>query len=117
MIERGDLPWKAVPVLYVLGRYTASQISRPSDVLPFIAPDMPRFATWSVCAFGRDEAACVTAAATLGGHVRVGFENNLVLPNGDQAPSNAALVRTIADVLRALGISHCDAAEIRHIFT
>jgi len=117
MIERGDLPWRDIPVLYVLGRYTASQTSRPRDMLSFIAPDMPRFKTWSVCAFGRHEAACATAAATLGGHVRVGFENNLVLPNGEQAPSNAALVRTIADVLRALGVSHCDAAEIRQIFT
>jgi 3-keto-5-aminohexanoate cleavage enzyme len=117
MIERGNLPWRDIPVLYALGRYTASLTSRPRDLLPFIASDMPRFATWSVCAFGHHEAACATAAASLGGHVRVGFENNLALPNGDQAPSNAGLVRTIADVLRMLGMFHYDAAEIRTVFS
>jgi uncharacterized protein (DUF849 family) len=116
MIERGDLPWKNIPVLYVLGRYTASQTSRPRDLLPFIAPDMPRFATWSVCAFGRHEAACVAAAALLGGHVRVGFENNLFLPDGSPSPSNAGLVRAVADAIQALGIVHCDAAGVRTIF-
>lgn len=113
MIERGDLSWPDLPVLYVLGRYTVAQTSRPHDVLPFLAPDMPRFANWSVCAFGRHEAACVTAAALLGGHVRVGFENNLLLPNGDAAPSNAALVRVVAEGLQALGMSPGDAGEIR----
>src|SRR5215470_17201227 len=49
MIERGDLPWRDVPVLYVLGRHTPSQSSRPRDLLPFLAPDAGRFATWSVC--------------------------------------------------------------------
>ena len=116
MIARGDLPWGDIPVLYVLGRYTSAQNSRPRDLLPFLAPDMPRFATWSCCAFGRDEAACVTAGALLGGHVRVGFENNLTLPDGTRAPSNAASVRTVAAALRALGMTPCDAAGIRAIF-
>ena len=117
MIERGDLPWKKIPVLYVLGRYTASQTSRPRDLLPFIAPHMPRFATWSVCAFGRHEAACVAAAALLGGHIRVGFENNLFLPDGSPSPSNAALVRSVAEATQALGMVHCDAAAVRAIFS
>lgn len=117
MMSRGDLPWSSVPVLFVLGRYTASQTSRPQDVLPFLAPGMPQFAAWSVCAFGRHEAACVTAAALLGGHVRVGFENNLFLPDGSPAASNAALVRSVADATRALGLCHCDADEVRTIFS
>lgn len=113
MIARGDLPWPDVPVLYVLGRYTASQTSQPHDLLPFIAPGMPRFAHWSVCAFGRHETACVTTAALLGGHVRVGFENNMLLPNGELAPSNAALAWSVANTLKGLAIATCDAAEIR----
>lgn len=113
MIRRGLVPWPDIPVLYVLGRYTVSQTSRPADLLPFLAPDAPRFADWSVCAFGRHEAACVTAAALLGGHVRVGFENNLHLPDGSLAPSNAALVASVAAGLRTLGHELCDAAVYR----
>jgi 3-keto-5-aminohexanoate cleavage enzyme len=116
MIERGDLPWPDVPVLYVLGRYTTSQTSHPQDVLPFLAPGMPRFANWSVCAFGRHEAACVCTGALLGGHIRVGFENNVMLPDGKTASSNAALVSAAAGALRALGLETCDAAAIRLLF-
>jgi uncharacterized protein (DUF849 family) len=35
-----------------------------------------------------------------GGHARVGFENNLHLPNGDIAPNTAALVSSLVDVLQ-----------------
>lgn len=116
MAQRGDLPWRDIPVLYVLGRYIASQTSMPGDLLPFLASGMPRFGVWSVCAFGRHEAQCVTAAALMGGHVRVGFENNLLLPDGRQAGSNAELVGTVASALRALGLSLCDAAAMRERF-
>lgn len=113
LMKRGLVPWQEIPVLYVLGRYTTGQTSQPSDLLPFLSPGMPRFAHWSVCAFGRHEAACVTAASLLGGHVRVGFENNLQLPDGRQASSNAALVEAVATILKGLGHSPCDAAGLR----
>ncbi|MER9303990.1 3-keto-5-aminohexanoate cleavage protein [Mesorhizobium sp. M0293] len=110
--QRGLIPWPDVPVLYVLGRYTQGQISSPSDLLPFLAPEKPRFTHWSVCAFGRNEAACVMAAALLGGHVRVGFENNLFLPNGGIAASNAELVVATARIIADCGIRIASAAEL-----
>ena len=113
MIRRGLVPWLDIPVLYVLGRYTVLQTSQPADLLPFLAPNAPRFSHWSVCAFGRHEAACVTAAALLGGHVRVGFENNLHLPDGCFAPSNAALVGAVANAAQGLGMEICNADELR----
>lgn len=103
MRRRGLVPFDRVSVLYVLGRYTPGQTSTPADLLPFLAADMPRFEAWSVCAFGRHEAACVTAAALLGGHVRVGFENNLWRPDGSLAADNAELVTIVASALRGLG--------------
>lgn len=113
MIRRGLVPWPNIPVLYVLGRYTVTQTSQPADLLPFLMPDQSHFAHWSVCAFGQQEAACVTAAALLGGHVRVGFENNLHMPDGSLAPSNAALVASAATPLYALGYDLCDAQILR----
>jgi uncharacterized protein (DUF849 family) len=117
LIRRGAVPGDDIPVLYVLGRYTVSQTSQPSDLLPFLAPGAPQFSNWSVCAFGRHEAACVTAAALLGGHVRVGFENNLHLPDGRQAGSNAELVEPVAAALERLGLAICDAAAARALLT
>jgi 3-keto-5-aminohexanoate cleavage enzyme len=113
MIRRGLVPWPDIPVLYVIGRYTVSQTSQPSDLLPFLAPDAPRFSHWSVCAFGRHEAACVTAGALLGGHVRVGFENNFHMPDGNLASANAPLVAAVARSLSGLGYDLCDAACLR----
>lgn len=116
MAQRGNLPWPDVPVLYVLGRYTASQTSLPADVLPFLAPGNPRFGNWSLCAFGRHEAKCVVAAALLGGHIRLGFENNMLLPHGGIAGNNAELVSTAACALQALGMELADADEARAWF-
>lgn len=111
--ERGLISFDDLPVLYVLGRYSAGQKSSPGDLLPFIAPGMPRFGHWSVCAFGQRETACVTAGALLGGHVRVGFENNLLLPDGARAENNAELVAAAANAIAACGLRSATAEELR----
>ena len=66
---------------------------------------------WAVCAFGAQENACVTTAAAFGGHMRVGFENNLKLRDGAVAAGNAELVRQAVEGARALGRPLADAAE------
>ncbi len=114
--DAGKLPWDDIPVLYVLGRYTVGQKSAPADLLPFLDAGMPRFAHWSVCAFGQREAACVAAGALLGGHVRVGFENNLLLPDGSVATGNAELVDMAAALLRGAGLKLADAEELRRMW-
>ena len=111
--ERGLIPFENIPVLYVLGRYTFGQKSLPADLLPFLAPGTPRFQHWSVCAFGPRETACVTAGALLGGHVRVGFENNLFLPDGSRARDNAELVAAAANAIAACGLRPAGAEELR----
>jgi 3-keto-5-aminohexanoate cleavage enzyme len=116
MQRRGLIPWASIPVLFVLGRYTKGQTSQPADLLPFLAPDRPRFAHWSVCAFGRHEAACVTTGALLGGHVRVGFENNLQLSDGKTAVENAELVAVVAQTLTGLGRDLQDGPGLRQTF-
>ena len=71
---------------------------------------------FAVCAFGATEHACVTAAAALGGHVRVGFENNLKLKNDAVAPDNTALVRQAAEAAHSLGRPLASAMDIRSRF-
>jgi 3-keto-5-aminohexanoate cleavage enzyme len=111
--KRGLIPFERVPVLYVLGRYTTGQVSSPSDLLPFLAPDAPKFAHWSVCAFGAQETACVTAGALLGGHIRVGFENNELLPDGSRARGNQDLVAAAHSAIAAVGLTAATADELR----
>lgn len=108
-----DAPWF---LLFVLGRYREGQVAEPADLLPFLAahggPE-----PWAVCAFGRGELACVTAAAAFGGHARVGFENNLQLADGSRAADNAALVGQTAAMARALARPLATAAQVRALFS
>jgi len=113
MRQRGLIPFGSLAVLYVLGRFALLRAAAPGDILPYLAPDMPRFESWSVCAFGRREAACVTAAALIGGHARVGFENNLFLPDGARAASNAKLVGAVSRALEAVGLTTQSADGLR----
>ena len=69
-----------------------------------------------MCAFGATEHACAMAAAALGGHVRVGFENNLLTKDGGTASNNAALVAQSADIARCLGRPLASADDIRQRF-
>jgi 3-keto-5-aminohexanoate cleavage enzyme len=58
----------------------------------------------------------MAAGALLGGHVRVGFENNMTMPTGTAAPDNAALVRATAEALVPLRMRPATCAEARRFF-
>ena len=113
MVKQGLIPFDELSVLYVLGRFALTRTAIPRDLLPFLAAGMPRFESWSVCAFGRREAACVTAAALLGGQARVGFENNFTLPNGARAASNGELVGAAVSAIEAVGLQTQTAHGLR----
>jgi uncharacterized protein (DUF849 family) len=112
---RGLVPPGAWSVLFVLGRYSVGQTSSAYDLLPFLAA-YDHTLPWAICAFGAEENACVTTAAAFGGHMRVGFENNLKLRDGSIAPGNAALVRQAAEGARALGRPLATAEDARRIY-
>lgn len=108
-------------VLFVLGRYSAGQKSSPADLLPFLAAwretglDQSGV-EWAVCAFGKQEADCAATAVMLGGHARIGFENNMTLPDGAMAPDNAALLQAVRTPLVALGYAAMTADALRERF-
>ena len=114
LIARGVVPPGRHFVLFVLGRYIPGQRSQPSDLLPFLTANTAGH-PWAVCAFGPREAACAAAASALGGHVRIGFENNLFLASGAPAPDNAALVASAAAAATAIGRPIADAARAREL--
>jgi len=49
----------------------------------------------------------------LGGHVRVGLEDNIFLDKGKLAPSNAALVQRAREIIERLGGGISTTAETR----
>ncbi len=110
--QRGVIPGGPAFLLFVLGRYTRDQQSEPRDLLPFLKAADPQD-RWALCAFGRREGVCALTAAALGGHSRVGFENNLTLSTGETAPDNAASVAEAVSAARQVGRRIADAETAR----
>ena len=116
--QRGILGGGNDFLLFVLGRYTPGQKSTPADLLPFLSAlrdDVP--CPWAMCAFGQREHACAITAAALGGHVRVGFENNLHQPDGTLAGDNAVQIQRAADGVRSLGLGLGGADDLRGLYS
>jgi 3-keto-5-aminohexanoate cleavage enzyme len=98
-------------VMGVLG-----QIPATIDNLTQMVRSIPQGSPWSVCAVGIDEFRMATMAILMGGHVRVGFEDNIYISKGVKAKSNAELVEKIIRLARELDREIATPEEARRIF-
>jgi 3-keto-5-aminohexanoate cleavage enzyme len=57
---------------------------------------------WGVAGVGRFQLPLAVQAILLGGHVRVGFEDNIYYRKGELAQSNAQLVERVSRIAREL---------------
>ncbi|MEA2499738.1 MAG: 3-keto-5-aminohexanoate cleavage enzyme [Actinomycetota bacterium] len=91
----------------------------PADArtLAHMASLLPAPSTWEVIAISRKQWEMVAAAASLGGNVRVGLEDNFYLPSGEMAPSNGALVEAAASLVQLAGRRVATPAEARAALT
>jgi uncharacterized protein (DUF849 family) len=79
---------------------------------------LPPGAIWSAFGISRHQFPMVAQAVILGGHVRVGLEDNLYLARGQLSPGNAPLVERAVTIIRAIGASVAtpdDARGILHL--
>ncbi len=76
---------------------------------------MPQGATWAAFGIGRHEFPMLAQAVVLGGHVRVGLEDNLYMERGVQARDNAELVRRAVRLVQHIGGNIASPAEAREI--
>ncbi|MEM7619915.1 MAG: 3-keto-5-aminohexanoate cleavage protein [Pseudomonadota bacterium] len=97
----GVIPFEQNCVLYVLGQYADKQVATSQDLLPFLQAAHLKMTSWFCCAFGEKEHDCMDATICNGGHVRIGFENNMYLANGQKADSTAELVQQCSKMIRA----------------
>jgi len=70
---------------------------------------------FSVCVAGRAQFPICTQSILLGGHCRVGLEDNLFLEKGQLAKSNAEQVAKMARIIRELGSEPATPDEARQI--
>ena len=115
LIERGLLK-KPVYVQFVMG--VLGGITPSCENLMFLVDYAKRLIgdfEFSVCVAGRAQFPICTQSLLLGGHVRVGLEDNLYLEKGVMAKSNADQVAKIIRIARELGIEPATPGEAREI--
>lgn len=76
---------------------------------------IPAGSTWAAFGVGRQEFPMVAQSVLLGGHVRVGLEDNFFLERGVQARSNAELVEKADRIVRILGKELATPSQAREI--
>ncbi|HTN61674.1 MAG TPA: 3-keto-5-aminohexanoate cleavage protein [Devosia sp.] len=112
LIDEGKI---ASPALFqiVLGvRYGA--IATP-QTMQYLTSLLPPTAQWAAFGIGRWEFPMVAQAWLLGGHVRVGLEDNIYLEKGVLAESNTVLVAKAARIIKELGGRHASVGEAREL--
>ncbi len=86
---------------FVLG--VPGGIGAREAVLRFLIGQVPAGATWGVAAVGRHQRPMTELAMRLGGHARVGLEDNIYLEKGVLAEGSAPLVDRAAQFARSIG--------------
>ncbi len=83
----------------------------------FMRGSIPADSTYTVAGIGRYEFPLAAAAIIDGGHVRVGFEDNVFLSKGVIAKSNGELVEKVVRLAKELGREIATPAEARKILS
>ena len=116
MRRRGVFSDAAPFAMLVLGSYTDSRAGSSEDLdLLLASVDCGAF-PWSVCCFGENEHQVMVETESRGGHVRIGFENNIEMADGSVAPNNAALIRQFTATISQSSRTPASGAEVRAVF-
>ena len=96
LLEKSNISKEGTWCLFVIGHYSG-RISYPENISLFVKKmeEQNIKLDWSICAFGKEEMSCLEKAVSLGGKIRVGFENSLFMPNGEIASDNHMKVDAI----------------------
>jgi len=113
LAARGHVPGAPMQFNFVLG--VPGCASASVENLVWMANRIPADATWTATGIGRHEFPLAVHAIAMGGHVRVGFEDNLYLSRGVLAKSNGELVDKVVQMAKLLGREIANPAEARRI--
>ena len=85
------------------------------DTMMTMCNQLPNDAVWASFGISKDQLPMVAQSVILGGHVRVGLEDNLYISRGELAPGNAALVERAVNIITNMGYSVASPSEAREI--
>ena len=112
LLEKGHLapPYHPQLVLGVPGGMSASERN-----LRFLVEGLPERTHWSVAGIGRSQLPMAELALGMGGHVRVGLEDNLFVSKGVLAKGSHELVALAAGLAAKAGREPATPAEARRL--
>jgi uncharacterized protein (DUF849 family) len=110
LIETGHI--KAPGMFQICLGIAWSQPATP-EAMAYMRGMLPADSPWFAFGISLHQFPMVAQAVLLGGHVRVGLEDNIYLGKGELAPSNAALVEKAVKIIELLGDSVATPAEAR----
>ena len=76
---------------------------------------LPPNSNFTTCGVGRDEFSAIMQSCLMGGHMRVGLEDNVRVPNGDMAKGNYELVEWAVRVAQVMGREVASPSEAREM--
>lgn len=100
LVDQGLL---AEPPLYNFVMGVRGGIPATPENLLAMLHNRPRPGHWTVTGIGRNQLPLTTLACIMGGHMRVGFEDNVYYRKGQSATSNAELVARARRLAEELG--------------
>jgi len=112
MIENGHLKG---PGLFQICLGIAWAQPATSDAMIYMRNLLPPGCIWFAFGISLHQFPMAAQAVLLGGHVRVGLEDNLYLERGKLTPSNAALVAKAGKIIELLGANVATPAEARQM--
>lgn len=86
-----------------------------AETLLYLKSQLPKACTWGAFGLGRHSFPMVAQSWLLGGHVRVGMEDNVYIRKGELCRDNAQLVEKATGIVRSLGGEVASAREARAI--
>lgn len=86
---------------FVLG--AAGGSAATVENLVYLKSLIPEGSTWSALGIGKGHVPIMLTAIAMGGHLRVGMEDNVMYSATELAESNAQLVKRAADIIRLAG--------------
>ena len=103
------------PVHYQFVLGAAGGTTATVENLVYLKNLIPEGSTWSAIGIGRGHMPILMSAIAMGGHIRVGMEDNVLFAKGQLAESNAQFVRRAANLIIEFGNQVASVADAKEI--
>jgi len=112
MMEKGEV---ASPAFFQLVMGVNFGLAATPETMMYVRDLLPPGSQWAAFGIGPHAYPMLAQALLLGGHARIGLEDNYYLEKGVKAPHNAALVEKAVTIMRSLGHEPATPAQAREM--